>query len=152
MKIDIETTRQLAEGEMVLSTDFIVVDGELHLTDSEEEGKIIHDETCYRRSLQGDPYQLINTYLGLRTQVAKDALRIAFENIQLMDGKQLDYGSQNISAFGEYGVVVRMSDKMERLKNLIKKDSVNNESIEDTYKDLANYAVISLLIRRNLWK
>jgi hypothetical protein len=41
---------------------------------------------------------------------------------------------------------------MERLKNLNKMPSVKNESIEDTYQDIANYAVISLMIRRNLWK
>jgi hypothetical protein len=30
--------------------------------------------------------------------------------------------------------------------------SVKNESIDDTYLDIANYAVIAMLIRRNLWK
>jgi hypothetical protein len=65
--------------------------------------------------------------------------------------KRQDYGSGNISAFGEFGVIVRLNDKMERLKNLNKMPSVKNESIEDTYQDIANYAVIALLIRRNLW-
>jgi hypothetical protein len=69
-----------------------------------------------------------------------------------MDTKQQDYGSNNISAFGEFGVLVRLNDKMERLKHLNKMPSVKNESIDDTYLDIANYAVIALMIRRNLWK
>jgi hypothetical protein len=90
--------------------------------------------------------------LGLVTDAAKEAFRICCENIQIMDKKQQDYGSNNISAFGEFGVLVRLNDKIERLKNLNKMPSVKNEAIEDSYLDIANYAVIALMIRRNLWK
>jgi hypothetical protein len=106
----------------------------------------------YRRSLQGDPYEAMFAELGLVTDAAKEAFHICCENIQLMDKKQQDYGSNNISAFGEFGVLVRLNDKIERLKNLNKMPSVKNEAIEDSYIDIANYAVISLMIRRNLWK
>lgn len=158
MNISYENTRALGIGEKVLPTDFCYIeDGiscELSHVDEPEVGHIVNGEEFYeyRRSLQGDPYEAIFAELGLVTDAAKEALRICCENIQLMDKKQQDYGSNNISAFGEFGVIVRLNDKMERLKNLNKMPSVKNEAIEDTYQDIANYAVISLMIRRNLWK
>ena len=163
MKISYENTRALGIGEKVLPTDFCYIESEdydgnkseayLAYVDEPEVGHIINGEEFYeyRRSLQGDPYEAIFASLGLQTDVAKEAFRVCCENIQLMDKKQQDYGSGNISAFGEFGVIVRLNDKMERLKNLNKMPSVKNESIEDTYQDIANYAVIALLIRRNLW-
>jgi hypothetical protein len=106
----------------------------------------------YRRSLQGDPYEAMFAELGLVTDMSKEAFKIICENVRVMDTKQQDYGSNNISAFGEFGVLVRLNDKIERLKNLNKMPSVKNEAIDDTYLDIANYAVIAMLIRRNLWK
>jgi hypothetical protein len=68
--------------------------------------------------------------------------------------KQASYGSGNISSFGEFGVLVRMNDKMERLKNLVAKNKDNplqDETIDDTYLDLADYALIAVLVRHGLW-
>jgi len=161
MNISYENTRALGIGEKVLPTDFCYIESDcndkapyLSYVDEPEVGHIVTGEEFYeyRRSLQGDPYEAMFAELGLVTDVAKEAFRVCCENIQLMDTKQQDYGSNNISAFGEFGVIVRLNDKMERLKNLNKMPSVKNESIEDTYQDIANYAVISLMIRRNLWK
>ena len=44
----------------------------------------------------------------------------------------------------EEWILVRMSDKMSRISNLIKdnKPQVKDESIEDTLVDLANYSII----------
>ena len=53
----------------------------------------------------------------------------------------------------EAGVLTRLSDKVERVYNLFKKESsgegpaVVNESLEDTLKDLANYALLLLCVR-----
>jgi hypothetical protein len=74
----------------------------------------------------------------------------------LMITKQLDYGPGNINnAHGGpiNGLLVRIGDKFERLKNLIKKDNIKpqHESIEDSFKDLANYGVIGLMVQRGLW-
>jgi len=70
----------------------------------------------------------------------------------LMVSKQKDYGPGNITAHGEYGVMVRASDKVARLNNLLNKNEkdkiVRNESVEDSWKDLANYAIIALMLRR----
>src|SRR6266487_824977 len=56
--------------------------------------------------------------LNLKTIAGKEALRVAIENCQLLDRKQLDYGPHNISAFGLFGCVVRLNDKVERFKHL----------------------------------
>lgn len=84
--------------------------------------------------------------------MGKLALEIAVRNIAVLDSKQKDYGSANISAFGEYGVLVRVWDKVARLRNLIGNRSPKNESLEDSWLDLANYAIIGLLCRQNKWK
>ena len=43
----------------------------------------------------------------------------------------------------EVGFLVRMSDKFNRLENLLKQDKEpNNESINDTLSDIAGYAIM----------
>jgi len=50
------------------------------------------------------------------------------------------------------GLLVRMGDKFERLKNLFAfKQSPEHEPIEDSFKDMANYAIIALMIQRGKW-
>ena len=63
--------------------------------------------------------------------------------------KNQDYGNsfdKSMDEFGLMSAVVRMSDKMERLKSLVKKDAkVKDESVEDTLLDLANYCVMTVM-------
>ncbi len=56
--------------------------------------------------------------LGITTRAGVEALNVALENIKLLDRKQRDYGPHNISAFGLFGCVVRLNDKVERFKHL----------------------------------
>lgn len=83
----------------------------------------------------------------------EDAIDVIHNELRdLMVSKQRDYGKGNISTFGEFGVLVRASDKFERLKNLLTSHTTaQNEPIEDSWKDAANYALIALLIRRGWW-
>ena len=91
-------------------------------------------------------------HLGLETEHAKKLLMLAHENVQLADRKQQDYGPNNILYSGEIGIIVRCQDKICRLKHLIEKGGeAKNESIEDSYRDLANYALIGSLLRRKDW-
>ena len=75
-----------------------------------------------------------------------------------MISKHEDYGPYNIAAApggAMNGLLVRMHDKMERLKHLNYYrvgDTPNYESVEDTLKDLANYAIIGLLVQRGQWE
>jgi len=85
----------------------------------------------------------------------KDAEVIMNELFNILVAKHADYGPLNIAhapGGAMNGLLVRMHDKMARLKNLhYNNKSANYESIEDTYKDLANYAVIALMVLRNKW-
>ena len=69
--------------------------------------------------------------------------------------KQSDYGPGNVNnAFGGpmNGLMVRIGDKFERLKNLLSNNKQTNyESVEDSFMDLANYAVIALMVKRGTW-
>ena len=63
--------------------------------------------------------------------------------------KNADYGDsfgQTCDEFGIIAAIVRMNDKMNRIKQLSKKNAlVTDESIKDTILDLANYAVMTLI-------
>ena len=80
----------------------------------------------------------------------------AFKEIyNLWKERQAKYGPGNIAAFGEIGCVVRGYDKMARLRHALLEgkgasaDAI--DSIEDSWKDLTNYAVMGLVSRRGLW-
>lgn len=97
--------------------------------------------------------------LNLRTEMSKQYIIAMLELAVLFDKKQSDYGSTNISSTGELGVMVRTQDKVSRLKNLLMKElkgsadsGAQNEPLEDSWKDMANYGVIGLLLRRGLWR
>ena len=64
--------------------------------------------------------------------------------------KQHDYGHDNILGFGDKGLVVRMWDKVSRLKNLIWNGNgiAKHEPIQDTFTDIAGYAIIGLMLER----
>jgi DNA polymerase II small subunit/DNA polymerase delta subunit B len=75
----------------------------------------------------------------------------------LMLRKHQDYGPYNIAnapGGAMNGLIIRMHDKLERLQNLYykKSDTPNYESIEDTLQDLANYAIIGLMVQRGQWE
>jgi hypothetical protein len=73
----------------------------------------------------------------------------------LLLSKHLDYGPKNITdAPGGpiNGLRVRMHDKLARINNLFDSGaSPEHESLEDSFKDMANYAIIGLLVLRGKW-
>lgn len=71
--------------------------------------------------------------------------------------KHYDYGPRNIAdapGGAINGLRVRMHDKLARINNLYdsaREMAPENESFEDSFKDLANYAIIGLLVLRGKW-
>ena len=64
--------------------------------------------------------------------------------------KNSDYGDSFSESMDEYGLtagLIRMGDKMSRLKSLNKREtmSVHDESLQDTLLDLANYAIMTAM-------
>lgn len=75
----------------------------------------------------------------------------------LHDKKSFDYGSDkdplaNVQASTEFGIpawvgaLVRLNDKVVRLKSFARKGELKNESAEDSMRDIAVYAIISLVL------
>ena len=96
-------------------------------------------------------------------QTTKEWTQIYTEMYKLFAKKQLDYGPSNISMgqsletedeidFSLLALSIRMNDKTNRMINLLKNNKKpNNESIEDTLIDLANYSVMALIVKRGKW-
>jgi len=78
----------------------------------------------------------------------EDACRqVAGELATLVNMKQMDYGQENVLAFGELGLLVRANDKIARLKNLYGKEGITEPTI-DAWRDLAGYAIVRLMLDR----
>ena len=77
------------------------------------------------------------------------------ELAQLLLKKHADYGPKNIAdapGGAINGLRVRSHDKLARINHLIDSDATpENESLEDSFKDLANYAIIGLMVLRGQW-
>ena len=86
---------------------------------------------------------------------------ITKEQYELFCRKQYDYGSGNITLGGDLdddedrmlaltALVIRMNDKVNRLKNIILKHKGNNavkgETYMDAFKDLSVYGIIAQLV------
>jgi len=85
-----------------------------------------------------------------------DDVRIVYsELMQLLLSKHKDYGPTNIAnapGGALNGLRVRMHDKLARINNLVDMDiNPEHESLEDSFKDMANYAIIGLLVLRDKW-
>ena len=83
------------------------------------------------------------------------------EMLDLHDKKNADYGTAadpfaNVRASEDFGIpawlgsVIRANDKMTRLKAFAQKGSLENEPVEDSLIDLANYCVIALILWRDM--
>lgn len=62
--------------------------------------------------------------------------------------KNDSYGDSFSKTFSELGIissVTRMNDKMERIKSLVMGANENDEKLEETLRDLANYAIMTIM-------
>jgi hypothetical protein len=98
--------------------------------------------------------------------IAENFKRIQEEDYTLFAKKMLSYGLGNISVNTQLaneaeinlsltGIWFRTNDKMARLKQLVllKKDNpLEDEPVEDAYKDLSVYGIISRLVKGGFWK
>lgn len=91
------------------------------------------------------------------SQLELDVWEVSDELNNLLLSKHRDYGPTNISlAPGGplNGLRVRMHDKMARINHLLdsnRHDTPAHESLEDSFRDLANYAIISILVLKGKW-
>jgi hypothetical protein len=73
--------------------------------------------------------------------------------VETYEKKNHDYGNSFDKSVNEFGLVspaIRLTDKLNRFKTLIKTESkVKDESISDTLLDLANYSILTYLYIKN---
>jgi len=79
--------------------------------------------------------------------------KICEELNDLYERKNADYGESFAELRKEYpeSICIRLTDKLNRLKKLTSADheqNVKDESVEDTLKDIANYAIMELVERK----
>lgn len=83
-------------------------------------------------------------------------VRATFEEaLEVLLKKHQDYGPKNISLSPGgplNGLRVRMHDKLARINNLIDSGAEpENESLKDSFLDLANYSMIAMLVLEGNW-
>ena len=88
---------------------------------------------------------------------------IQFNQWDLFCKKQKDYGPKNISVGSNLeteeevklaltGLWFRMNDKMQRFQQIVmNSQEPENESLMDTFMDIANYALIAQLVKEKVW-
>ena len=89
------------------------------------------------------------------TKFVNDLGDTTSELFDLLLSKHEDYGPKNISDSPGgplNGLRVRMHDKLARINNLVDTNKgPQHESLEDSFKDMANNAIIGLLVLRGQW-
>jgi len=99
--------------------------------------------------------EAVPAYTSPRPHTFEESLDIMYAQCrQVMIDRHRKYGRGNIDAFGRQGVVVRLSDKLARLKTLLfssRGAEAGDEKELDTWIDIANYGVIGLLLLCNMW-
>lgn len=106
----------------------------------------------------------VNDEPHYKTPLAGDTVDAPFDNAvyryfeaqaELLLKKHRDYGPTNISRSPGgplNGLRVRIHDKVARINHLLDSEALpENESLRDSFMDLANYAVIALLVIDDKW-
>ena len=70
--------------------------------------------------------------------------KIMKEIENLLIAKNKAYGDKNLLSFGLLGILVRLNDKLARLRNFLDTGNQDVETVEDTLKDIAGYAINAL--------
>jgi hypothetical protein len=132
-------------------------------------GKSIDDQTIWTNSPQEEsstPHSVISDFEKTYPELAAEFKKIQAEQYELFAGKMMDYGLANIALGSTLedqddinlsitGIWLRCNDKINRLKNLLKrggKNYVAGESVIDSFIDISNYGIIAQLVMRNKWK
>ena len=114
---------------------------------------------------EGNRFKPVDDERNKKPNVAGDAdyLALLDEMRALHIRKAQDYGSDedplaNIKASGEIGVPawkgawLRAKDKVKRIDRYCVKGTLANEGVEDSFKDLAAYALLALVLFRRAQK
>lgn len=110
--------------------------------------------------------QTIKDFEATYSELGAEFKKIQQEQYEMFAQKMLDYGIGNISlgstleepedvTLSLTGIWLRINDKINRLKNLLKrngKNYVQGEGMVDSFIDIANYGIIAMIVMRGKWK
>ena len=108
----------------------------------------------------------IKDFEKLYPELAEEFQAVQKEQYELFAAKMMDYGLSNISLGSDLstkedrdlsltGIWLRCNDKINRLKNMLKrqgKNYVKGEAMIDSFIDISNYGIIAMLVLRGKWK
>ena len=81
--------------------------------------------------------------------IEKSMRQVCDEIVTVVIKKNHDYGDNNLLRHGLRGILIRLDDKSARLANLLDKaGQVDDETVEDTLKDIAGYAMQGIRLIR----
>ena len=124
------------------------------------------EKSSYELNPHTGEERAIKDFEKLYPELAEDFKVIQEEQYALFAGKMMDYGLQNISLGSDLstredrnlsitGIWLRCNDKINRLKNILKRDGhnyVGGEAMIDSFIDISNYGIIAMLVIRGKWK
>jgi len=111
-------------------------------------------------------HRTIQDFERLYPELAEEFKSTQQEQYKLFAAKMMDYGLSNISLGSDLstkedrdlsltGIWLRCNDKINRLKNMLKrngKNYVQGEAMIDSFIDISNYGIIAMLVLRGKWK
>jgi len=127
----------------------------LHIRDS---GDMSRGGTpTHKLEVTGAPEPIHEPIQMAFVEASWDALRRMFsdtldECLELFIRKHNDYGVENNAVWLEQGVLMRMWDKMARLKRYYFEGvELQTDTVEDSWMDIINHGLIGMIIERGLW-
>lgn len=112
--------------------------------------RIVRSDTSSSKSLDRQPAERTTVNMSEQDVFRLNLLAAADEVTSTVARKQNDYGPHNInrSPFGPIeGLTTRLYDKVARLAHLtVRKTEPENESLRDTFLDIAGYGLIGLMV------
>tara|TARA_R100000951_G_C2519719_1_gene142994 strand:- start:40 stop:531 length:492 start_codon:yes stop_codon:yes gene_type:complete len=125
----------------------------------------LKNEDAVEYQIKGS-HRTIQDFEKIYPQLAEEFKNIQNEQYELFAAKMMDYGLSNISLGSNLdtredrdlsltGIWLRCNDKINRLKNMLKrngKNYVQGEAMIDSFIDISNYGIIAMLVLRGKWK
>lgn len=111
-------------------------------------------------------HKTIKDFESTYPRLAEEFRAVQQEQYELFAAKMMDYGISNISLGSTLeeeediqlsltGIWLRCNDKINRLKNMLKrngKNYVQGEAMIDSFIDISNYGIIAQLVLKGKWK
>lgn len=168
MNIELRRRYEMANTWDESATQWCTHIGSLSQPNNKIDFKTLHDRIdaligiTFHNNLEPNPDALIAIATPVVSYLRANNWWDSAKMAQLLAYKQHDYGHGNIMRFGLKGIVVRLTDKYERLANLqFTKDFLEdggtvaplvNETIADTLHDIIGYCVVGLMVLDDTFK